>query len=103
MQRLARPKPEADVVRACEVPVISSNSGGLPEVNIHGETGYMSDAGNVDEMAHYAINLLQNDEMLTRFRANALAQARRFDIDNILPDYEAYYEQVLEQSVIKVE
>ncbi len=88
---------------ACEVPVISSNSGGLPEVNIHGETGFMSDAGNVNEMARYAVELLQNDEMLTRFRTNALAQARRFDIDNILPDYEAYYEEVLERSVVKVE
>jgi L-malate glycosyltransferase len=88
---------------ACEVPVISSNSGGLPEVNIHGVTGFMSDAGNISEMARHAIELLQDDEMLARFRANALAQARRFDIDNVLPDYEAYYEQVLEQSVVKVE
>lgn len=87
---------------ACEVPVISSNSGGLPEVNIHGQTGFMSDAGNINEMAGYAIELLQNEEMLTRFRANALAQARRFDIDNILPDYEAYYQEVLERSVAKV-
>ncbi len=88
---------------ACEVPVISSNSGGLPEVNIHGVTGFLSDAGNVDEMAKHAIDLLQNDEMLAHFRANALAQARRFDIDNILPDYEAYYEEVLERSVVKIE
>ncbi|MBL7781798.1 MAG: N-acetyl-alpha-D-glucosaminyl L-malate synthase BshA [Saprospiraceae bacterium] len=88
---------------ACEVPVISSNSGGLPEVNIHGETGFMSDAGNVAEMARFAIDLLSNEEMLTRFRANALAQARRFDINNILPDYEAYYEEVVERSVVKVE
>ena len=87
---------------ACEVPVISSNSGGLPEVNIHGVTGFMSDAGNVNEMARYAIDLLQNEEMLARFRTNALAQARRFDIDNVLPDYEAYYEEILEKSVFKV-
>lgn len=88
---------------ACEVPVISSNSGGLPEVNIHGVTGFLSDAGNVNEMAKHAIDLLQNEEMLARFRANALTQARRFDIDNVLPDYEAYYEEVLERSVIKIE
>ena len=87
---------------ACEVPVISSNSGGLPEVNIHGVTGFMSDAGNVNEMARYAIELLQNEEMLARFRTNALAQARRFDIDNVLPDYEAYYEEIVEKSVFKV-
>jgi len=88
---------------ACEVPVISSDSGGLPEVNIHGVTGFTSQPGNVDEMAKYAIELMQNEEMLARFRANALAQAKRFDIENILPDYEAYYEEVLEKSVVKVE
>ena len=80
---------------ACEVPVISSNSGGLPEVNVHGVTGFLSDAGDVDEMAAYAIRLLSDEEMLQQFRQNALAQARRFDLNNILPDYEAYYEEVL--------
>lgn len=88
---------------ACEVPVISSNSGGLPEVNIHGETGFLSSPGNVDEMAGYAIQLLSDEEMLQKFRANALRQAKRFDIENILPHYEAYYEEVLERSVIQVE
>ena len=88
---------------ACEVPVLSSNGGGLPEVNIHGVTGFLSDPGKVDEMAAYAIQLLSDDEMLARFRVNALAQAKRFDIDNILPDYESYYEEVLEKSVTKVE
>jgi L-malate glycosyltransferase len=88
---------------ACEVPVISSNSGGLPEVNIHGVTGFTSDPGNVLEMAQYAIQLLQDDVMLQQFRENALKQAQRFDLHNILPDYEAYYEEVLEKSVIKVE
>ncbi len=80
---------------ACEVPVISSNSGGLPEVNIHGVTGFLSDAGDVDEMAAFAIQLLSNEEMLQQFSQNALMQARRFDLNNILPDYEAYYEEVL--------
>lgn len=88
---------------ACEVPVLSSNGGGLPEVNIHGVTGFLSDPGKVDEMAAYAIQLLSDDEMLSRFRQNALAQAKRFDIDNVLPDYEAYYEEVLARSVTKVE
>jgi N-acetyl-alpha-D-glucosaminyl L-malate synthase BshA len=88
---------------ACEVPVISSNSGGLPEVNLHGVTGFLSDAGNVQEMAKYAVLLLKNEEMLTQFRANALAQARRFDIENILPRYEEYYREVIEKSVVKVE
>lgn len=88
---------------ACEVPVISSNSGGLPEVNINGVTGFSSEPGNVIEMARNAIRLLQDDAMLQQFRENALKQAQRFDLHNILPDYEAYYEEVLEKSVIKVE
>jgi N-acetyl-alpha-D-glucosaminyl L-malate synthase BshA len=88
---------------ACEVPVVSSNGGGLPEVNIHGVTGFLSEVGDVDEMAQYAIQLLSDDAMLQQFRINALAQAKRFDLENILPDYEAFYEEVLEKSIIKIE
>ena len=88
---------------ACEVPVISSNSGGLPEVNIHGVTGFLSDPGNIEEMARYAIQLLENEPMLQQFRQNALAQAKRFDLDNVLPDYEAFYAEVLANSNVKVE
>lgn len=84
---------------ACEVPVISSNAGGLPEVNIHGQTGFLSDVGNVEEMANYAIQILSNEDVLNRFRANALAQAKRFDISNILPKYERYYEEILKTAV----
>lgn len=84
---------------ACEVPVISTNVGGLPEVNIHGVTGYLSDVGNIDEMAKYAIQLLENEEMHQQFRKNALEQAQRFDIENILPHYEAYYEEVMEKAM----
>lgn len=80
---------------ACEVPVISSNAGGLPEVNIHGVTGFLSEIGDVDSMAKNALLLLQNPEMLAQFRINALEQAKRFDISFILPKYEAYYEKVL--------
>ena len=86
---------------ACEVPVISSNVGGLPEVNIHGETGFLCDVGDVDSMAKYAIMLLSDEELLEKFRKNALAQAQRFDIDNILPHYEAYYQEVLDRAVLK--
>ncbi|TNE61004.1 MAG: N-acetyl-alpha-D-glucosaminyl L-malate synthase BshA [Bacteroidetes bacterium] len=85
---------------ACEVPVISSNSGGLPEVNTHGVTGFLSDPGDIDGMARHAIELLQNEQMLEQFRKNALAQAKRFDLSNILPHYEAYYQAVLERSVV---
>jgi N-acetyl-alpha-D-glucosaminyl L-malate synthase BshA len=88
---------------ACEVPVVSSNVGGLPEVNIHGETGYLAKVGDVDAMADFAIQILENDETLARFRANALAQAKRFSLDIIMPQYEAYYEKVLREAVYPVE
>jgi len=84
---------------ACEVPVISTNAGGLPEVNTHGKTGFLSEVGNVEEMAHHAITMLENDDVLNRFRANALAQAKRFDISKILPEYERYYEEILKMAV----
>jgi glycosyltransferase involved in cell wall biosynthesis len=84
---------------ACEVPVLSSNAGGLPEVNIHGKTGFLCDVGDVESMANYAIRLLSDEEMLKEFRKNALAQAKRFDINLILPQYEEYYAQVIQNSV----
>ena len=84
---------------ACEVPVLSTNAGGLPEVNIHGKTRFLSDVGNVEEMANYAISMLSDDRILTRFRKNALKQAQRFDINNILPMYEEYYESVQKTAV----
>ncbi|MEL6862790.1 MAG: N-acetyl-alpha-D-glucosaminyl L-malate synthase BshA [Bacteroidota bacterium] len=84
---------------ACEVPVISTNVGGLPEVNIEGETGFLSDVGDVANMSANAIRILSDEDMLQRFRANALQQAERFDIKNILPLYEEYYEHVLATSV----
>ncbi len=84
---------------ACEVPVISSNAGGLPEVNEHGITGFLSEVGNVEEMAQHAITILDDEGMLSRFRENALKQAKRFDISNILPQYEAYYSSILKEAV----
>jgi len=87
---------------ACEVPVISSDSGGLPEVNIHGETGFLSKVGDVESMAAHAISILSDDEVLKRFRTNALQQAERFDIKHILPQYEAYYEEVMERALIGI-
>ncbi len=80
---------------ACEVPVISSNAGGLPEVNIHGVTGFLSDIGDVESMGANALMLLENEDMLKKFSRNALEQARKFDISIILPQYEAYYEEIL--------
>ncbi len=86
---------------ACEVPVISSDAGGLPEVNIHGVTGFLSPVGDVESMARHAIDLLGNEEKLTRFRENALKQAHEFDIHKILPQYENYYRQVIERATYK--
>ncbi|WP_224483128.1 N-acetyl-alpha-D-glucosaminyl L-malate synthase BshA [Robertkochia aurantiaca] len=73
------------------VPVISSNSGGLPEVNIHGESGFLSDPGNVDEMAENALAIIRDSETLERFKNQARAQASKFDIRAIVPEYEKIY------------
>ncbi|WP_337966515.1 N-acetyl-alpha-D-glucosaminyl L-malate synthase BshA [uncultured Flavobacterium sp.] len=81
---------------ACGVPVISSNSGGLPEVNFDGISGYLSNVGNVEEMAANAIKILKDDEVLNQFKANALEVARKFDIKNILPKYEALYQRAID-------
>lgn len=83
---------------ACEVPVISSNAGGLPEINIQGETGFLSNVGDVDDMARHAFFILGDEDRLKQFKKNAFAQAKRFDISKILPIYEAYYKQVLDVS-----
>jgi len=79
---------------ACEVPVISSNAGGIAEVNIQGETGFMSNVGDYEDMAKNALYILEDAERLLHFKQNALAQAKRFDLDIILPRYERYYDQV---------
>jgi N-acetyl-alpha-D-glucosaminyl L-malate synthase BshA len=84
---------------ACEVPVISSNAGGLPEVNIHGKTGYLSDIGAVEDMATNALKILSDEKTHAQFRINALKQAQKFDINNILPIYEEYYQYIIETTV----
>ena len=83
---------------AWSVPVISSNSGGLPEVNFDGISGYLSDVGNVEEMAENAIKILSNKETLITFKENALSIAKQFDIKNILPLYESIYQKALDNS-----
>lgn len=82
---------------ACEVPVISSNAGGIPEVNINGVTGFLSDVGDVESMAQNAITLLKDPEMLKTFRKNALKQAHNFDLKTILLQYEEVYNRVVNQ------
>jgi L-malate glycosyltransferase len=84
---------------AWSVPVISSNSGGLPEVNFDGQSGYLSDVGNVDEMAENALKILHNNETLQSFKDNALSVAKQFDIKNILPLYEELYNKVIHDSI----
>ena len=84
---------------AWSVPVISSNSGGLPEVNFNGDSGYLSDVGNIDEMAVNALKILSNNETLNTFKKNALAVAKQFDIKNILPLYEELYKNAINQVV----
>lgn len=81
---------------ACEVPVISSNAGGLPELNLEGKSGFVCDVGDIDTMVKRAIQVLDNDN-LESFKQGALARAKEFDIKNILPKYEAYYQSVLEK------
>jgi len=76
---------------AAEVPVISTNAGGLPEINIHGFSGYMSNVGDIEDMSKNAIAILSDSTTHLQFKANALAQAKRFGIDNIVPQYEALY------------
>jgi N-acetyl-alpha-D-glucosaminyl L-malate synthase BshA len=81
------------------VPVISSNSGGLPEVNIEGFSGYLSSVGNTTEMAENAIKVLQDDTVLNEFKKNALTIAKRFDIENILPLYEDLYKRTINKEI----
>lgn len=78
---------------ANKVAVISSNSGGIPEVNKHGVSGFLSNVGDVGEMAKNAVHLLSNDERLETFKENALKIAHQFEICNILPLYEEVYEK----------
>jgi len=82
---------------ACEVPVVSSNAGGLPELNIHGFSGYLSNVGDIESMTKYSLEILDNKN-LQKFKKNALERAKEFELSKILPFYEAYYEEVMEQS-----
>jgi N-acetyl-alpha-D-glucosaminyl L-malate synthase BshA len=81
---------------ACGVPVISTNAGGLPEINVQGVTGFLSKVGDVDDMAKHSLELLISDERLQEAKDAAKAHARTFEKSLIIPHYEALYEQVLE-------
>jgi len=82
---------------ACEVPVVSSNTGGLPELMVDGKTGFMSDVGDVEEMSKKALYIL-DDKNLPTFKVHALKRAQEFDVENILPLYEKYYMEVVERT-----
>lgn len=80
---------------AMSVPVISSNSGGLPEVNFNGISGYLSSVGDVEDMAQNALKIIRHPESLQKFKKQALETARKFDIHQILPLYEELYQRAL--------
>ncbi|SFS34348.1 N-acetyl-alpha-D-glucosaminyl L-malate synthase BshA [Lutibacter maritimus] len=80
---------------AARTPVISTNSGGLPEVNIQGVTGFLSNVGDTDEMAKNGIFILKDEETLQQFKQNALEQAKQFSMQNVLPSYKEVYREVV--------
>lgn len=81
---------------AAGIPVISSNTGGIPEVNQQAFSGYLSNVGNVDEMAKNAISILKDDNTLTSFKNNAIVQAKKFAISEVLPKYENLYKTLIQ-------
>ena len=80
---------------ACGVPVVASDAGGLPEVVVHGQNGYTAPLGDVDQMAAYALKLLKDQELWKAFSSHAENHAREFSLAKIIPQYEAYYEEVI--------
>jgi len=84
---------------ASKIPVVSSNTGGIPELNVHGKTGYMSKVGDYEDMAKNIIGLLSDEKKLAQFKANAFEQAKKFDINVILPQYEKLYEEVIKAGI----
>ena len=86
---------------ACSVPVISTKTGGIPEVVIDGESGYLSEVGDVKEMSSNAVEILSNENKLLLFKENALKQAMKFDVKQILPRYEKIYEKCIDDYLSK--
>ncbi|SER71670.1 N-acetyl-alpha-D-glucosaminyl L-malate synthase BshA [Pedobacter rhizosphaerae] len=84
---------------ACKVPIITTNAGGLPELNIDGFCGYMSNVGDVDSMANHAIEILKDEETLKQFKENAFKRAQDFDLKKILPHYIDFYKEIIENSL----
>jgi len=80
---------------AAHVPVISTNAGGLPEINVNEETGFLSDVGDVESMSANALRMLQNESLLKKMKHSAYEHATKFDIHHIVPQYEALYKKSL--------
>ena len=80
-----------------KVPVVSTNAGGIPEVNVHGETGYLSDVGDVDSMISQSVAVLKDQGQLADFKERAYRRALQFDIHHVLPLYESVYEKAYAQ------
>ncbi len=85
---------------AAHVPVISTNTGGLPEVNIDGVTGFLSEVGDVENMAENALRLLSDEALLEQMKNNAFNHALKFDISSIVPKYEKLYEKVTSKTIL---
>ena len=84
---------------ASGVPVISSNSGGIPEVNIEGVSGFLSPVGALDDMAYKAIKIIKDEVVLNKFKKAAQVASTKFDIHKIVPSYEAIYEEALQNCI----
>jgi glycosyltransferase involved in cell wall biosynthesis len=80
---------------ASGVPVVSTNVGGLQEINIPGVTGYLANLGDIDEMSRDALKILKDDETLKKFKSASAEYAKKYDISNIVPHYEKLYERFL--------
>ncbi len=80
---------------AAGVPVVSTNAGGLKEIMIPGQTGYMADIGDIPAMSRFAMDILKKDDVLKKFKAHAAAHAKKYDISTIIPQYEKLYERFL--------
>jgi len=79
---------------SCSVPVISSNIGGLPEVNIHGETGYLCELGDIECLGSCATKILKNEKLHNKMASAARKRAETFELDKIVTIYEEYYEEI---------
>jgi L-malate glycosyltransferase len=88
---------------SCSVPVVSSNIGGLPEVNIHGETGFLCDLDDIDCMAEYSVKILKDEKLHAKLSRNSRKRAEIFELDKLVEEYENYYEEVIDSIMHKPE